>query len=155
MSDATLAHFGNRIRGIGAIIQELPIADSNGKKSFLGLLLEVRADLLVLGRMIDRMIEDQGDAPAIPSGRAEKPSEALQSLVKKTDESIKGLSDIREKLFKSASRSLLGRVYVSRAIAPLISSTIDKLHDLAGAFESMIGNDGEFISGSELLKRIG
>ena len=156
MSDICLEYFGNGIKAIDASAQNLSLLRgllSNRSNDLLRALVEYRRASLPVLYEIRSILENQ---PCFDRVAVDAPSEITPSELCKLIRTIMDSIENTDKTLARASRvNLFTLLYYRFAVSSMASKIVDGLYDILAVAESLAGEDGDLVSGNEVLRKLG
>ncbi len=150
MTNVCFDCLSSNLSGVNAVAESVYSVSGNQNQSFLSLLAEIRTDFVAMRHLIDRAMEDKA-GESENAAKANVPGELL-ALIR---EEVIRMGAMEKTLRNNAKGRPLAGLYGGLFVFPVIRSVIDRMGDIAGAIESLMGEDGDFVSAEELLRRLG
>ncbi len=155
MSDICLEYFENGINAISASARNLSLLTKllGHRSNILRALASYRNGLLPVLYQVRSVLNEP---PHLTEKEAESASKIdPKEMLREARAAIKAMETFNADLAKVSRGNLLTYSYHKYALSPIVSEIVDGLEDVAAALESTLGEDGDIVSGDELLRRLG
>jgi hypothetical protein len=154
VSDISLEYFGNGIDALSASARNLPPSNAKRTGSPLALFVRVRNSLLPMDYSLRSLFRDQLTPEEMEQARQANIDPVM--LTEKARMVLYALQETGRDLHKIAFKHGAGPYLYYRFLkVPVLNRVIDGMQDTLAVLAAAQGEDGEYVPGDELLRRLG